>query len=214
MNNGAGGGTAEARADAPAAAQAPERGAACKGSVTNSMNSGAGGGTAEARADAPAAAQVPERGAACENSDTNSMNSGAGGGTAGLDGADAPTAALVPPPAALVRTMGQASKGRRIVRSGEARFRRRAPGSSGGLGDEAHRLAAEVEHAGGGTVMLAIAAAKRAGQDWRATALAARRRSADAAERRCGGFGPLRGPGPGVGPVADVARWDGLAGGA
>jgi hypothetical protein len=45
MNSGAGGGTAEARADAPAAAQAPERGAACEISDTNPMNSGAGGGT-------------------------------------------------------------------------------------------------------------------------------------------------------------------------
>ena len=46
MNCGAGGGTAGARAEAPAAAVAPKDGTACEGSDINSMNSGAGGGTA------------------------------------------------------------------------------------------------------------------------------------------------------------------------
>jgi hypothetical protein len=99
-------------------------------------------------------------------------------------------------------------------RCGAARFRRRPPSSTVCLGDEAHRPAAEVERAGGWTVMMAIAAAKRAGQDWRSAALAARRRIADAAERRCARLDPLRGPSPLVGPGTDVARWDGLAGGA
>jgi hypothetical protein len=85
MNRAAGGGTAGARAEAPAAALAPKDAAASEGSDTNSMNSGAGGGTAERRAEAPAAAVAPKGGAACEGSDTNSMNSGAGGGTAASD---------------------------------------------------------------------------------------------------------------------------------
>jgi len=50
MNSGAGGGTAGARAEIPAAAVAPKDGAAGENSDTNSMNSGAGGGTAASEA--------------------------------------------------------------------------------------------------------------------------------------------------------------------
>src|SRR5208282_699360 len=46
MNRGAGGGTAAARAEAPAAAVAPKGKAASEGSETQPMNRGAGGGTA------------------------------------------------------------------------------------------------------------------------------------------------------------------------
>jgi hypothetical protein len=46
MNRDAGGGTAAARADAPAAAVAPKGGAASEDSDTNSMNRDAGAGTA------------------------------------------------------------------------------------------------------------------------------------------------------------------------
>ena len=54
--------------------------------------------------------------------------------------------------------------------------------------------------------MMAIAAAKRTGQDWRAAALAARRRMVDEADRR------RAQPVPEVGSVADLARSDDLAG--
>ena len=85
MNSGAGGGTAGARAEAPAAAVARKGRAACESSDTNSVNSGAGGGTAGARTETPATAVAPKDGVACEGSGTNSMNSGAGGGTAASD---------------------------------------------------------------------------------------------------------------------------------
>ena len=95
MNSDAGGGTAAARAEAPAAAVAPKGGAASEGSATQPMNSDAGGGPAAARAEAPAAAVAAKGGAASEDSATQPMNSGAGGGTAGAR-AEAPAAAVAP----------------------------------------------------------------------------------------------------------------------
>jgi len=90
---GAGGGTAAAHADAPAAAPARKGGTAGEGSEIRPMNRGAGGGTAGARADVPAAAVARKGGAASEGSEIRPMNRGAGGGAAAAR-AEAPAVAV------------------------------------------------------------------------------------------------------------------------
>jgi hypothetical protein len=160
MNRDAGGGTAAARAEAPAAAVAPKDAAASEGSDTNSMNSGAGGGTAGARAEAPAVAVAPRDAAASEGSDTNSMNRDAGGGTAAAR-AEAPATALAP-------KGGAASEGsdtdsmNRDAGGGTAAARADAPAAAvapkGGAASEGSDTNSMNRDAGGGTAVAPAAA--------------------------------------------------------
>jgi hypothetical protein len=162
----------------------------------------------------------PDR-AAGARFDKNPIQPGDGGGTApemAATSSPAPPARrdLDPLCAAQARQRGRDGSGqnalqRGAVRSGAVRFgewpfRRGLLDSTVGNAPAAHKLAAQVERRGGWTVQMAIEAAHQAGRDWRPGAAEARRRMAEEANRlraRC----ILR-----VGSVADVVRWDDLAG--
>ena len=67
---------------------------------------------------------------------------------------------------------------------------------------DAHRLAAKVERVGGWPILVAVDAAKQAGQDWRSAGAAARQRLAQDANRQ-------RPPCIRIAaPIAEVVRWD------
>jgi hypothetical protein len=69
------------------------------------------------------------------------------------------------------------------VRPTEGPFRRTLLGSTISNTPDAHKLAAQIERVDGWSIMLVIAAAKQAGQDWRTAMAAARQRLADDANR-------------------------------
>ena len=85
-------------------------------------------------------------------------------------------------------------------------FRRGLLGSTVCHEEEAHKLAAKVEHGGGWTVLMAIDAAQLAGQDWRPWVAEARQCLADEANRRRAPCIFL------AAPVADFVRWDAAPG--
>jgi hypothetical protein len=101
---------------------------------------------------------------------------------------------------------------RGTVRPTEGAFRRALLGSAVCNTPDTHRLAAKVERAGGWPILLAVDAAKRAGQDWRPAVAEARRRLADDADRLRGRHGPPCGPSLRLAPVADLVRTPGLGG--
>jgi hypothetical protein len=70
------------------------------------------------------------------------------------------------------------------VRSGEGPFRRRLLSSTVCHTATAHKLVAQVERGGGWTVLMAIDAAKQAGEDWRPRVGEARQRLVDEANRQ------------------------------
>jgi hypothetical protein len=87
-------------------------------------------------------------------------------------------------------------------------FRRRLLSSAVCNTATAHKLVAQVERGGGWTVLMAIDAAKQAGEDWRPRVAETRQRLADEAARlrtSC----MLQ-----VGSVAGIVRWDNVHGGA
>jgi len=94
----------------------------------------------------------------------------------------------------------------------EGPFRRALLGSTVCNTPDAHRLAAKVERAGGWPILLAVDAAKQAGQDWRPAVAEARRRMADDADRLRARQNPLCGPSLRLASVAGLVRASGLGG--
>jgi hypothetical protein len=94
----------------------------------------------------------------------------------------------------------------RPVRSVEGPFRRGLLGSAVCNTAVTHKLVAQVERGGGWTVLMAIDAAKQAGEDWQPRVAEARQRLLDEANRRrppCILLEPL---------VADFDRWGAMQG--
>jgi hypothetical protein len=98
------------------------------------------------------------------------------------------------------------------VRPTEGPFRRVLLGSTVCNTPDAHRLAAKVARVGGWPILLAVDAAKQAGQDWRPAVAEARRRLADDADRQRARQNAPCGPSLRLAPVAGLVRTPGLGG--